>query len=394
MRTVTKKKEKKSYIPYYIESLKAHMSVRYPFYGEILAHIEFIRNDSVSTVCTTGREIIYNEDFLHKKSVSERNYIIMHEVMHIILKHWKRPGERYPQIWNLAADYVVNYILDNQIVNLSDDVISFTSPKERLHLDTYNGESVEELYADIISDHEKYKKHIRFVERDLFVIAGMSDEEAEVWESELDSLIQTGIRKCCSRGRFDGIPQYCFSMVVSKQISWKRILRRFLSVKETEDITYTTPERKYIHMDMILPGYGKDEERRIGTVWAFIDDSGSVGKDELNEFITQLHRIISECKATLNIVFWNDGIDAEYMNVKKDQLFQCVPRSSGGTDPECIYRYLDEKKIDPTVMIILTDGIFTTVRDQLVNKRNRKTILVISPGGCCAHNSMGKITKL
>ncbi len=387
-------KKNESPIPDYIERFKSLLSVRLPFYGEIFSHVEFIRNDSVPTIGTNGKIIIYNDGFLRSVSVPKRNYILMHELMHIILKHWKRDAERNPGIWNLAADYVVNDMLDKCIVFPIINDLLFAAPEGRMHLDEYDDEPVEDLYYKILSNPKNYRKDLRTVMRDIYIIEPLSPADEEMWESELNDAISKSAGKYCSKGGWNRIPPYCLSLVVSRLLPWKRILKEYLSSFETEDISYTTPERKYIHMDLILPGYGKDEEIKLQNIWAFVDASGSISPEEMNEFITQLFRISTDFKAVLNIVYWHSGIADVYRDVNNKELCTATPTSSGGTNPECIYRFLDENKIDPTVMLILTDGVFDTVDEEIVGKRNRKTILVISEEGFCFHDSMGKITRL
>ncbi len=387
-----KEKNNNSPIPHYIERFKSLLSVRLPFYGEILSRIEFIRDDHVSTIGTNGKVIVYNDSFMRNTPISERNYIVMHELMHIILKHWKRNDGKDPKIWNLAADYVVNGILDAHFLFTVIKDLEFSSPAGRLHIDE-NDEPAETLYYKILEDPAKYKDDLRSLLRDICFVKALTAEEEEMWEAELNDIIANSVYKHYSKNGWC-IPQYCLSLVVSRLLPWKTILKTYLRAHETEDISYTTPERKYIHMDMILPGYGKDEEVKLQNVWAFVDVSGSVSNDEINEFITQLFTISVTFKANLNIVYWHSHIANVYRDVRQEDLCSTVPTSSGGTYPECIYAFLDENKIDPTVMLILTDGEFGTVDESLIGRRNKKTILVISRDGCSLHSDMGKVTRL
>lgn len=91
---------------------KMDMLRHMPFYGDILMKVPMIEDKNISTACTNGKNIRYNPDFLRKLSEGERNYIFLHEVMHIMMMHWKRCGDRDPELWNIASDWMVNSKLD------------------------------------------------------------------------------------------------------------------------------------------------------------------------------------------------------------------------------------------------------------------------------------------
>ena len=95
-----------------IQKLRMTAVRRAPFYGDILVSLSFTEDRSVPTAVTDGAVVRYNPDFLGNMSEGERNYIIMHEVMHVLLRHPQRGKNRRADIWNAAADYIVNSILD------------------------------------------------------------------------------------------------------------------------------------------------------------------------------------------------------------------------------------------------------------------------------------------
>ena len=150
-------------------------------------------------------------------------------------------------------------------------------------------------------------------------------------------------------------------------------------------------------MDLILPGYGQSDEK-IEEIWAFVDSSGSVGKNEMEQFLTQLYRIAKEFKCVFNICYWDTQVTDVYKKIlKEDDILKSLPLHSGGTDINCVYRWLKDNKVRPDVMLILTDGYFGSLdRSLFVPSLGKKTILVLS--GAIPTNDdmkrMGKITRL
>lgn len=94
-----------------IESIKRKMLVKYPFFGSVVANVDYRANKNVPTAGTDGKVIHYNPDFLSKLSVEEQTFIFAHEVCHIAFNHILRSEGKEPAIWNTATDAVINAFL-------------------------------------------------------------------------------------------------------------------------------------------------------------------------------------------------------------------------------------------------------------------------------------------
>jgi predicted metal-dependent peptidase len=78
---------------------------------------------SAVTITPDGRiRYIWNREFFDKCSDLAVQYICMHEALHVVLNHLLRREDRNPILWNVAADAVINNILD----------IFYTSESHRL----------------------------------------------------------------------------------------------------------------------------------------------------------------------------------------------------------------------------------------------------------------------
>ena len=78
------------------------------FYGLLLMHMKFSIDENCETAATDGRRIFFAPEFLDELNDSELDFIMMHEVMHIVLQHCFRAGERDHERYNIACDIVVN----------------------------------------------------------------------------------------------------------------------------------------------------------------------------------------------------------------------------------------------------------------------------------------------
>lgn len=94
-----------------IEIIKRKMLVKYPFFGSVVANVDYRANKNIETAGTDGKTIYYNPNFLENLSVEEQTFIFAHEVCHIAFNHILRSEGKDPHIWNIATDAVINAFL-------------------------------------------------------------------------------------------------------------------------------------------------------------------------------------------------------------------------------------------------------------------------------------------
>jgi len=96
---------------YDIEALKRKMLVKYPFFGSIVANIEYKEKYDINTAGTDGEKICYNPKFLESLSIDEQIFTFAHEVCHIAFNHILRSEGKDHYTWNVATDAVINQFL-------------------------------------------------------------------------------------------------------------------------------------------------------------------------------------------------------------------------------------------------------------------------------------------
>lgn len=381
-----------------ISKFKIDLLRKMPFYGDIVINLTIEADASIPTACTNGLNVKYSPKFFSTLSKGEQNFVIMHEVFHILLRHCQRDNDKNPEIWNVAADLVVNDMLVKLKEDMKANNILFDKPREGLFSEIYN-ETVENLYAKIYADNAKVAKSGKVkklsIRKSYTPWRGDQREEISVSsdlqpgkltpiEKEvLNSVVEELVRKASNVGRSPfghcRIPDEFFSFEKKSYLNWKKILKNYLDSDRSDESSYTTPERKYIHMDLILPGHEMDDEV-LEEVWAFVDSSGSIGTNEMNKFLTELYTISKQFHCVMNICYWDTSVGDVYRNIRTEKaLKQCIPHHSGGTDINCVYEWIRNNKVKPGVMLILTDGMYGRVTtENRMPSLKRKTILVIS----------------
>ena len=125
---------------------------KYGFYGILLMHAKFGLDLECNTAYTDGSKICFNPVFMDLLSDEELDFIMMHEIMHIVLRHCYRDGDRDPDKFNIACDIVVNSnILYSADMNLK--AITLKEFGESMHLApnglegyNYTAEEVYEMF--------------------------------------------------------------------------------------------------------------------------------------------------------------------------------------------------------------------------------------------------------
>lgn len=113
---------------------------RHPFFATLALFADYREDATLPTAATDGRTVFLNPDFFATLSPPEAQGVLLHEVLHAALLHPLRRGTREPELWNLAADMVVNGMIDAECPD-------FRLPEGAVRDPAHAHLSVEELYA-------------------------------------------------------------------------------------------------------------------------------------------------------------------------------------------------------------------------------------------------------
>ena len=402
-----------------VQRFRMDMMRKMPFYGDILMRLPFLPNPGIPTARTDGRQIEYSPAFFQKLEPAQQHYVLLHEMLHVLLFHCRRSADKDPGLWNTAADLIVNSMLDQLSRDLNNRGITCKRPPDGIYGYVQYSSTVENVYEALrlmnrplnlrmgtVSYPGRDWKHSEVkgkLPRDLvYPKPGRSDHGRGAADGGGDptgeAMIAAMIREALENARGEigsfYLPEVLLKPAESRRLDWKSLLRSSLTEELSEESSYITPERKYLHMDLILPGYSRDESR-IEEIWAFVDSSGSISKNQLEEFLTQLSRISREFKCVFHIAYWDTEVTEVYRKVTQEKkIWESLPRHYGGTDINCVYRWLRKEKLRPAVMLILTDGYFGPLRDDcFIPSLKNNTILVLS-GGIPENGTMRRIGKI
>ena len=343
---------------------RTRILIKQPFYGLLLMHVGFGLDSACPTAYTDGQKIAFNPDFLDELTDEEVDIVMMHEIMHIALKHCFRGHGLQAERYNIACDIVVN----SNIVyasGLSAESIALKCDKEPWRL-TPKGEegylyTAEEVYAMLPATKEGRSG---FDGHDQWGREGLDSEEEDLWDKRIADAAE--MSKSCGKVPY-GVERKLAELRGPKH-DWRTLLANFVQ-EEVNDYSFSPPDRRY-EGDFFLPDFN-DTDVSVKKILFMIDTSGSMSKAQLTEMYSEIYGALEQFNGKLS--GWLGFFDAKVVPPvafdSPDKFKLIKPKGGGGTDFGVVFKYVKDKMQEelPSAIIIMTDGCaeFPPVRETL-----------------------------
>ena len=362
------------------------------FFGLLLMHVTYSVSEEVETACTDGRGITFGTKFLDELSDNELDFVMMHEIMHIVLQHCIRRNDRDAEAFNIACDIVVNsnILLEN---NMALNSITLKKYGESMHLTPSGKEghyhTAEEVYEMLPKSGKKkmcdgnsgcavgrakqiqakggggkatWDDHSRW---------GMYEEDdtlRDVWVKRFEDAARSISVKdpTNSRGLLPMFAKRVFDELHKAQTDWRAILNDFIQ-EEVVDYSFYPPDRRFDGSPFFLPDFNGTDEK-VEDILFMIDTSGSMSDKMITSAYSEVKGAIDQFDGKLR--GWLGFFDAaiiEPIEFSNEEEFRVIrPAGGGGTDLQIIFEYVATHMAkQPASIIILTDGFCPFPQEQL-----------------------------
>lgn len=342
-----------------------------PFFGNLATRLILQNADAwCGTAATEGRHFFYNSEFINKLSLKECEFLFGHEVLHVVYDHMGRRGDREPQLWNIADDYCVNSdLIENKIGDKITKVGILYNQK-------YNGMSAEEVYDDLYKNADKIdiKKLMESILDEHLDGDGESDgdgdgtkdgngrprltaEEKKAIRDEVKEAVLAAAEASGS-GNVPGNIKRMIKDLTAPVVNWRELLQQQIQSIIKNDFTFARPSRRSWHMDAILPGM---KNAQTIDVCVAIDTSGSITGEDLKIFLSEVQGIMEMYDDyKVHIITWDTQVynPQDFTPDSSEDINSYEPGGGGGTDPHCVWQYLQDNEIEPKKLIMFTDYCF------------------------------------
>jgi predicted metal-dependent peptidase len=131
-----------------------HLLLKQPFYGYIASSVTPVECNDIPTVSMSllpVSKLLYNREWYEGLKEEHAIGVVIHELLHLILLHHFRKGNRERQLWVVACDMAVNEHIDGSL--LTGEAITISKISEEIH-ETIPRLKSAEVYYDILSKLE------------------------------------------------------------------------------------------------------------------------------------------------------------------------------------------------------------------------------------------------
>ena len=350
-----------------IVTARISLLLKKPFFGNMATRLILREKPEIGTAATDGKHLWYAPDFIDRLDNKQVEFLLAHEVLHVAFEHMLRRGDREPQGWNVACDYAINQILDDEGIG------SKPTGNDAPLLDSqYRGLSAEQIF-DKLSDYQKQQKtldvHIDLDKGEATIkdkdgnetkipMDKMSKSEQDQLKDEIkNSLIQSA--KAAQSSGAGNIPkgiERLISDITAPKLDWRSMLRQTIRSQIRNNYTWMRPSRKTYSTNAVLPGLDVQNELDI---CVSIDTSGSISESMLKDFLGEINGIADEFDG-YKIKIWCFDTDVHapetFESWDGKQIINYQPQGYGGTDIGVNWRWMQENDVKPQLLICFTDG--------------------------------------
>jgi predicted metal-dependent peptidase len=351
------------------------LRMKSPFFGTLAMFARFVPTTTIPTAATDGRDVFFNPEFLKSLPSSQQDGVLLHEILHAALLHPSRLREREPELWNIAADIVVNGMILRQS--------GLELPPGGLQDQKLEHLSVEEVYEFLRIPGANC---FQLADPDLLAInAGeavrqtsgaslpplernQSDIVAAYWRQALQ---QAAITSATQSGNLPiGIDRE-FESIVNPQVDWRSYLWRYLVQTATD---FQGFDRRFVGRGLYLEALQGESVQ----VYVAIDTSGSVGTAALGLFTSEVRGILGAYPHLECDLYYVDQDAYGPYSLTCDSIFP-TPQGGGGTSFVPFFDRVQSTWDEHarSVCIYLTDGYgeFPAAPPAF------PTLWVVTPGG-------------
>ena len=339
---------------------------KHGFYGLLLMHMRFGLDEECKTAYTDGYRINFNPQFLDSLSNDETDFVMMHEIMHVVFKHCFRGRKTDPHLFNIACDIVVNSnILYSNGMNLKS--ITLAKYGESMHIAPNKQEgylyTAEEVYEMFLKQGAKSKSsamnqetiddHSRWEEVD-------DDFTLDEWERRIINAAESIKKREEGAGSLPlGVERY-IDELKKATIDWRMLLNDFISL-EVGDYSFTPPDRR-LDGPFFMPDFNEliEVEDDPKNILFMVDTSGSINNKQVTQAYSEISGALEQFTSLTGYLGFFDAVvydPVEFSSV--EDILDIKPKGGGGTNFFKIFEYVQKMEVKPKAIIILTDGYAT-----------------------------------
>lgn len=320
------------------------------FLGSLIAMMDFVWDRSIPTACTNGVFMAWNPEFFLDLDKETRVSVLAHEAWHVAFQHMDRRETRDPEIYNRAADHVINNHLEDHGYYMGGFPY-LMDPK-------YKGMNTEEVYKDLYDNQPPGGYNPNPQNGDFAsgssgpdsIKGGMTPSQIQTAAKGNIIDAHTTAKMNKAVGDLPGEVKAMLDEFLEPKVSWREIFFNFWSALSEPARSLARANRRYT--DPIMPG--KAKSTGLEHIIYFLDVSGSISDPEIVQFNSEVKHIKDTFNPELLTLVQFDTKIQSVTELEADDEFEEIEIiGRGGTHLGEVYKYIDERM--PSAVVIFSD---------------------------------------
>ena len=370
-----------------LAAARTRLILEKPFLGSLVMHLPLKAGDPkwCKTTATDAKHFFYNPAYIGRLTLEQTQFVLAHEAMHCALSHFARRNHRQKHRWDVACDYAVNMILDDERMH---------GPENALMNAAYRGLTAEEIYPvlhedppeetqdthlfdDAASDQggegEPQEQDSGDGQGELSQDQGGGSGRTKAWEDgaapndmapppptdlgKLDERWKSRLAAAAQAARQAGkLSQSLMRLIdnlLAPQLPWRALLARYMMNAARDDYSFQRPSRR--EAVALMPRLASQSVN----VLVALDTSGSVQEEELREFLGEIDALKGQVRAEVTLHACDDKLDANgpwhFAPWEPLRLPEEIS-GGGGTDFRPIFDWVRHEHLSPDLLVYFTDA--------------------------------------
>jgi predicted metal-dependent peptidase len=367
-----------------LAAARTRLILEKPFLGTLVMHLPLRAADPkwCKTTATDAKHFYYNPAYIGRLTLEQTQFVLAHEAMHCALSHFARRNHRQKHRWDVACDYAVNMILDDERMR---------GPGNALMNAAYRGLTAEEIYPVLHEDPPEETQDMHLFDPSGQGADGETQEQEsgagrgepshdqgggsgteggearqangnavppptadpgkleEQWKSRLAAAAQAARQA----GKLSQSLMRLVDNLLAPQLPWRALLARYMMSAARDDYSFQRASRR--EAAALMPRLASQS---VNVVVA-LDTSGSVQEAELREFLSEIDALKGQVRAEVTLHACDDKLDANgpwrFASWELVHLPEEVS-GGGGTDFRPLFDWVEREHLSPDLLVYFTDA--------------------------------------
>lgn len=362
---------------------KVQLQNEKPFFAYLLMNLNFKELKDIKTIGVSNKGVCaYNPKFIEELNDRVLKGILAHEVLHLVFEHLSRLGDKDLKIWNIATDLCINDLLKENgfeldsrglVTNWSHDFTFNFNGEELFTIKDIDKKNADQVYEEIIKNLKKNKQKIideydkkRFDKHIYEKGKGETEAELKGYKDKWKKAVAEASAYAKQKGDLSNGLKLLVDDLLNEKVNWKHLLYKYMTRVIPFDYSYARPSKRSFSTGVYMPIMRKESIEIVVS----LDTSGSIGKEELQEFMSEINGIAKSFNnLTMKLIVCDSEVKDVYTigNGDNQKINDLVIRGGGGTSHIPIYDYVQENLPNTKLLVNFTDGYTDFPQETSIN---------------------------